>query len=68
MRDSRCSTVSDGTPLYPLLLSTMDSDAVLYGILTGVLYGRKAWERLLIDIWKVANNGAGGGEKRRIMW
>ena len=63
MRDSRCSTVSDGTPSYPLLLSTMDSNAVLYRILMGMLYGRKAWERLLIDIWKVANNGAGGGEK-----
>ena len=37
-------------------------------LLTSMLYGRKAWERLLIDIWKVANNGAGGGEKRRIMW
>ena len=60
--------VADGTPSSPLLPSTMDSDAVFYGSLTGMLHGIQAWERLLIDIWKVANNGAGGGEKRRIMW
>ena len=57
MRDSRCSTVGKGTPSCNLHRSTMDSNMVLYGL----QHGGKAWEPLLIDIWKVANNGAGGG-------
>ena len=39
----------------------MDSDVVFYTSLTDMPHGIQAWERLLIDIWKVANNGAGGG-------
>ena len=57
MRDSRCSIVSKSTPSCSLLLSAMDSDVVFYSSLTDMLHGIQAWERLLIDIWKVANNG-----------
>ena len=57
MRDSRCSIVSKSTPSCSLHLSAMDSDVVFYNSLTDMPHGVQAWERLLIDIWKVANNG-----------